>query len=90
MSKKLGGTKIRRSEGGNAAPKVQLTIPIHHDINIAALELMANNSILNIHNDSITLNLMKKRMNAVLDSKTKMEKQKLAITFSYLTQKLLA
>lgn len=89
MSKKLGGSKIRRSEGGNAAPKVQLTIPIHHDINIA-LELMANNSILNIHNDSITLNLMKKRMNAVLDSKTKMEKQKLAITFSYLTQKLLA
>ena len=64
MPNTLWGSIIRRTEGGNAAPKVQLTIPIHHDINIA-LELMANNSILNDHNDSITVDLLKKRMNAI-------------------------
>lgn len=60
----IWGSMVRKSQGVEVEPKVQLTIPVHHDINIA-LELMANNYILNDHNDSITLDLLKKRMNAV-------------------------
>ena len=48
-------------------PAVQLTRPIHHDINIA-LDIKANSLVL--RNDSITMNLLANKMNAVCVNST--------------------